>query len=107
MLTRGWRKGDGDDLAIWHRMRPRRVMRVSVKMDNRIILASTTVRWPAAWTMRLAPRQPCRASPIALCLLLVPLRFSRPIFPSLSHLKHGLSVFCIHRLRYADAVGRI
>jgi hypothetical protein len=47
-----------------------------------------------------------RASPIAFRLL-VPLCFSRPIFPRLSHPKQSLSVFCVHRLRYADTVSRI
>src|SRR5258705_9659235 len=47
-----------------------------------------------------------RASPIAFRLL-VPLCFSRAIFPRLSHPKQSLSVFCVHRLRYADTVSRI
>src|SRR5438094_305209 len=50
---------------------------------------------------------PHRASPIALRLLLVPLCFSRTIFPSLSHLEQSLAVFCVHQLHDADAVGRI
>src|SRR2546427_3243475 len=29
-----------------------------------------------------------------------------PIFPRLSHPKQSLSVFCVHRLRYADTVSR-
>lgn len=44
--------------------------------------------------------------PIAFRLL-VPLRFSRPIFPRLGHLEQSLSVVCVHRLRYADTVSRI
>jgi len=47
-----------------------------------------------------------RLLPIALRLLLVPLCFfAAPIFPGpLAILSKGLAVFCVHRLRYANAV---
>ena len=73
--------------------------------------ALPSVRYPGASRgcapVPMSATQLVSTLPFAFRLLRVLLCFSRPIFPRLGHFKQSLSVFCIHRLRYADAIGCI